>query len=215
MAVAAVIFDLDGVIVSTDEYHYLGWKRLADEEGIYFDREINHRLRGVSRMDSLEIILERSERQYSDTAKADLAERKNSYYRDFLADLAPADILPGAMQLLEGLKSRGVKVAVASASKNAPTILRRIGLEGLFDAVADGNDITRSKPDPQVFAIAAERLGVSPGECLVVEDAAAGVAAAGRAGMKCLAVGAAASDKNADASAANLTEVTVESVLAI
>ena len=215
MAVKAVIFDLDGVIVSTDEYHYLGWKRLADEEGIYFDRQINHRLRGVSRMDSLEIILERSESQYSDAEKADLADRKNSYYRDFLADLTPADILPGAMQLMEGLKHRGVKVAVASASKNTPTILRRIGLDGFFDAVVDGNDITRSKPDPQVFAIAAERLGVSPDQCLVVEDAAAGVAAAGRAGMKCLAVGAAAGDKNADASAAGLADVTVESVLAV
>jgi len=213
MPIRAVIFDLDGVIVSTDEFHYRAWQRLADEEGIPFDRRINHRLRGVSRMDSLEILLERSPRPYSRDQKVALAARKNDYYRAMLDGLSPADILPGAMEILKGLRARGVKVAIASSSRNSPTILKRIGLAEFFDATADGNDITRSKPDPEVFLIAARRLGVDPASCLVVEDAAAGVEAAVACGMTCLALGAAAGHPQATRSAKDLASVTADGLI--
>ena len=153
--ILGVIFDLDGVIVSTDNCHYLAWKRMADEEGIYFDRTINERLRGVSRMESLEIILERAQRPYTDDEKQAMAARKNAYYVELIGSLTRADILPGALDTLSYLKGRGVKVAIGSSSKNTPIILRQIGLENAFDAVADGNAITHSKPDPEVFVLAA------------------------------------------------------------
>lgn len=215
MTLRAVIFDLDGVIVSTDELHYRAWKRLADEEGICFGREANQRLRGVSRMASLEIVLERTEREYSPDERAELAARKNGYYRGLLGRLGPGDVLPGAMELLEELKTRGVKVAVASSSRNAPTILERIGLDGYFDATADGNDVTRSKPDPQVFLLAAERLGLPPEECIVVEDAEAGVGAALAGGMKVLGIGYAAGDERATGTAPDLASLTADELLAI
>ncbi len=215
MTLQAVIFDLDGVIVSTDEFHYQGWQKLADEEGIPFDRQINHRLRGVSRMASLEILLERSPRRYTAEEKFSLAARKNGYYVELLQNISPADILPGAMDILNGLRACGVKLAVGSSSKNSPLILRRIGLADFFDATADGNDIMRSKPDPEVFLVAARRLAVPPASCLVVEDAHAGVEAAVAGGMKCLAVGDAAGDERANLSARDLTQVTVDDILAI
>lgn len=214
MGIRAIIFDLDGVIVSTDDFHYLGWKRLADEEGIYFDRQINERLRGVSRMESLAILLERSNRDYSDSEKVQLAERKNTYYRDFLrTELSPANILPGVREFLADCKARGVLTAIGSSSRNSPTILKQIGMEKTFDATADGNDISRSKPDPEVFLVAARRLGVSPAECLVVEDAEAGVSAAIAGGMKVLAVGSAASDSRATLCSPSLADVTLDRVL--
>jgi beta-phosphoglucomutase len=215
VAIKAVILDLDGVIVSTDECHYLAWKRLADEQGIPFDRQINHRLRGVSRMQSLEIILERSRREYASQEKQQMAERKNQWYRQMLSSLTPQDILPGAMEMLKDLKARGVKVAVGSSSKNSPLILQRIGLENFFDATVDGNEITHSKPHPEVFQKAAERLRVEPQNCLVVEDAAAGVESAINAGMKCLALGAAQGHPQAHLSAPNLTGATVDQMLAL
>ena len=186
--IKAVLFDLDGVIVSTDGCHYRAWKRMADEEGIYFDEKINDRLRGVSRMASLEIVLERASRSYTDDEKAALAERKNDYYRDLIRELTPSDILPGAMENLNELKENGILVAVGSSSKNTPLILRRIGLDAFFDAVSDGNNISRSKPDPEVFLKAAEMLGTDPADCLVVEDADAGIEAGRRGGMKTLSV---------------------------
>ena len=193
----AVIFDLDGVIVSTDDCHYQAWKKLADDEGIYFDREINLRLRGVSRMDCLEVMLERANRKYSADEKREMAERKNDYYRKLIQRLTPEHILPGVMSILKGLKKSGIKIAIGSSSRNTPLILERIGLEGYFDAVADGNDLTKSKPDPEVFLIAAQRLGVLPENCLVVEDADAGVEAALAAGMRVLGVGTAACNNRA------------------
>jgi beta-phosphoglucomutase len=193
----AVIFDLDGVIVCTDECHYMGWKQLADEEGIYFDREINMRQRGVSRMESLDVLLEKSGKSYSDEEKKLMAERKNGYYREFIRELAPKDILPGVLDFTESLKQKGIKIAIGSSSKNSPAILKSIGLAEYFDATADGNDITKSKPDPEVFLLAAERLGIPPSECLVVEDADAGVEAALAAGMKVLGVGSAAGNEKA------------------
>lgn len=209
MRIAAVIFDLDGVIVSTDEFHYLGWKRLADEEGIPFDRSINERLRGVSRMESLEIILEKAGRSYTADEKQEMAGRKNNYYRQLLESLSPANILPGVMGLLDGLRQEGVRIAVGSSSRNTPVIMGKIGLARAFDAVADGNEIVNSKPDPEVFLLAAQKLVVEPARCLVVEDALSGVAAARAAGMRVVAVGSAANSPQADFSADDLSEVTV------
>lgn len=191
MEIEAVLFDLDGVIVTTDGCHYEAWKRMADEEGIYFDRTINERLRGVSREKSLEIILERAEKTYTAAQKAVMAERKNAYYKERIAKLTPDDVLAGAKENLERLRAAGVKTAIGSSSKNAPVILERIGLVGAFDAVSDGNGLSRSKPDPEVFLRAAEKLSVSPARCLVVEDADAGIAAGKAGGMKTLAVGSA------------------------
>lgn len=188
MKIEAVIFDLDGVIVSTDECHYRAWKKTADEEGIYFDRKINDRLRGVSRMDSLEIVLERAERLYTDEEKVELAERKNNYYKEYINKLTKDDILSGVNENLAELKAKGIKVAIGSSSKNTPDILKYIGLDNYFDAVSDGNNITKSKPDPEVFLKAADMLGVPYEKCLVVEDADSGIEAGKRAGMYTLAV---------------------------
>ena len=165
MKYKGIIFDLDGVICSTDEYHYQAWKRLADRLGIPFDRQTNDRLRGVSRMASLDIILETADvKCYTEEEKTALAAEKNEAYRALLAQMGPAD-LPGEMRdTLELLNEMGVRMAIGSSSKNTPLILERIGLAGWFDAVADGNCITRSKPDPEVFLKAAEMLGLPPAE---------------------------------------------------
>lgn len=187
--IKAVIFDLDGVLVSTDELHYQGWKTLADREGIYFDREINNRLRGVSRMESLEIILERAARQYSDSEKQEMAAYKNGVYAALLDSLTPDDRLEGVTDCLAALRAGGYKLAIGSSSKNTPKILARTGLDAEFDAVSDGNNISRSKPDPEVFLKAAEFLGIAPELCAVVEDAEAGIQAAKAAGMLAVAVG--------------------------
>ena len=202
MKIEAVIFELDGVIVSTDECHYRAWKKTADEEGIYFDRKINDRLRGVSRMDSLEIVLERAERLYTDEEKVELAERKNNYYKEYIKKLTKDDILNGVNENLAELKAKGIKVAIGSSSKNTPDILKYIGLDNYFDAVSDGNNITKSKPDPEVFLKAADMLGVPYEKCLVVEDADSGIEAGKRAGMYTLAVNNA---KGADYSLADLS----------
>ncbi len=186
--IKAVIFDLDGVIVSTDDCHYRAWKKMADEEGIYFDRKINNRLRGVSRMASLDIVLERAEKEYSESEKQALAERKNNYYKELICELTPNDILPGALKVLENLKENGIKIAIGSSSKNTPIILKQIGLDNFFDAVSDGNNITHSKPNPEVFLKAAEMLKIAPLDCMIVEDADAGIEAGKRAGMKTLSV---------------------------
>ena len=181
--IKAVIFDLDGVIVSTDEFHYRAWKAIADECGIYFDRIINNRLRGVSRRASLEIILERADRPYSDEEIFELTERKNNLYKESLNDLTPEDRDPEIDTVGAYLKSHGIRTAIGSSSRNTRTILEKIGLLDRFDAIADGNVITHSKPDPEVFLKAAQFLGESPENCLVIEDAVAGVQAGKAAGM--------------------------------
>lgn len=209
----AVIFDLDGVIVSTDEFHYLAWKRIADAEGVPFDRRDNERLRGVSRMESLEILLERAARSYADSEKISMAEGKNGIYRDLLKNLTPGDILPGVHATLKALRDRGIKLAIGSSSKNARTILAAIGLDGFFDAVVDGTDIQRSKPDPEVFVLAGMQVGVRPEHCLVVEDAHAGVEAALAAGMSVLAVGSACTHSGAHYKARDLSEARLEEIL--
>lgn len=194
----AIIFDLDGVLVFTDCFHYQAWKKLADRLGIYFDETINNRLRGVSRMESLEIILERSEVPYSPEEKEALAAEKNEQYRTLLAAMTPADVSPEIRSTLAELKRRGHRLAVGSSSKNAKFILERVGLTEAFDAVSDGTNITRSKPNPEVFLKAAEFLGEPPENCAVVEDAFAGIDAAKSAGMLAIGIGDAASYEKAD-----------------
>lgn len=208
--IKAVIFDLDGVIVSTDDCHYEAWKKMADEEGIYFDKTINNRLRGVSRMESLEIVLERAIKEYSEEEKLQLAERKNGYYKEFITKLTPADILPGAMNTLDELRANGIKVAIGSSSKNTPVILKQIGLSDYFDAVSDGNNITNSKPDPEVFLKAADMLGIPYSECMIVEDADAGIEAGKSAGMKTVSVHGA---KGADVEINDMTEKNIYSLI--
>lgn len=211
--IRGVIFDLDGVIVSTDDCHYRAWKRMAEEEGIYFDRTINERLRGVSRMDSLAIILERAEKAYTEAEKQQMAARKNGYYVELIGALTREDILPGAMDVLRWLKENGVKIAVGSSSRNTPIILRQIGLDDFFDAVADGNQITRSKPDPEVFLLAAKLLGLPPEACLVVEDADAGVEAALAGGMRVLGVGSAKDNEKATFHAETLENTDIATII--
>ncbi len=211
--ILGVIFDLDGVIVSTDDCHYLAWKRMADEEAIQFDRAVNERLRGVSRMESLDIILERAGRAYSDTEKLEMARRKNAYYVELIGSLTERDILPGALDALRALRGLGIKIAIGSSSRNTPLILKQIGLDAAFDAVADGNAITRSKPDPEVFLLAARMLGLKPENCLVVEDADAGIEAAAAGGMRALGVGSAAANPKAAFHAKNLAQVDFTSIL--
>ena len=194
----AVIFDLDGVIVSTDELHFQAWKSIAQEEKIDFDRAVNERLRGVGRMQSLEIILERAARSYSDAEKQRLAQQKNDVYRALLGTLTPDALLPGVSDTLAALRARGLKLAIGSSSKNAPLILQRLQLENAFDAVSDGNGLIHSKPHPEVFLRAAALLGEAPEDCLVVEDAAAGIEAAKAAGMRAAALGSARACPGAD-----------------
>lgn len=188
-----IIFDLDGVICFTDHYHYLAWKALADSLNIDFDEKKNDRLRGVSRMESLEIVLEGYHGPaLSQEEKAALAEKKNGLYRQSLQTMTPKDLSDEVRDTLNALRGRGLKLAIGSSSKNTPLILERIGLAGFFDAVSDGNNIQRSKPDPQVFTMAAEMLGLQPEKCLVVEDALAGLQAAAAGGFDSAGLGPAA-----------------------
>lgn len=196
----AVIFDLDGVICYTDKYHYLGWKSVADDLGIPFDETVNNRLRGVSRMESLDIILESyAGEPLTDARKAEIAGIKNERYRVMLSEMSPADLDGSVRSTLDTLRGRGLKLAIGSSSKNAKYILERIGLGDYFDKISDGTNITRSKPDPEVFLKAAEYLGVDPDKCVVVEDAVAGIDAAHAAGMYGVAIGDAADQGAGDA----------------
>ena len=193
MKFKAIIFDLDGVICFTDEYHYRAWKALADRLNDPFDRTINNRLRGVSRMASLEIVLETyTGPELSEEEKAALATEKNEMYRESLKEMSPADLSDEVRETLNALRAKGLKLAIGSSSKNTPFILKQIGLEGYFDAVSDGNNISRSKPDPEVFLKAAEYLGMDPADCLVVEDAVSGAEAGHAGGMKVACLGDAA-----------------------
>ena len=185
----AVIFDLDGVICYTDEYHYQAWKAMADSIGVSFDREINNRLRGVSRMASLDIVLEKYHGELSEAEKEELADQKNEIYKKLLAQMSPADLSDEVKSTLDELRRRSYQLAIGSSSRNAPFILRQIGLGEYFDAVSDGNNITRSKPDPEVFEKAAKMLWVGAKRCLVVEDAVSGAEAAHKGGMKAACVG--------------------------
>lgn len=174
----AIIFDLDGVICSTDRYHYLSWKALADRLGLPFDEQVNRQLRGVSRMESLEIILGEHSAEYSDAEKLALAEEKNNIYKSYLSTMTPGDLSKNVRMTLHTLRQRGYLLAIGSSSKNTRQILKQLGLGDFFDAIADGTMITKSKPDPEVFLLAASMLGVSPENAIVIEDAESGVRAA-------------------------------------
>ena len=207
MKYKGIIFDLDGVICSTDHYHYLAWKALADRLGAYFDETINNRLRGVSRMASLEIVLERYDGTLTEEEKLAAAEEKNNTYRELLKQMTPADLSDEVKQTLDALRAKGLLLGIGSSSKNTKFILSRIGLGDYFDKISDGTNITRSKPDPEVFLKAAEYLGLEPKDCLVVEDAVAGVQAAHAAGMDTAAVGDAAGSGLAEYSLKSFSEL--------
>ncbi len=205
--IKGAIFDLDGVLVFTDRLHYAAWKKLADEEGIEFNEEINLRLRGVSRMESLEIVLEKATKAYTEEEKLALAKRKNDYYVESLASLSEKDVKDEDRKVLEELRSRGIALAVGSSSKNTKAIMERVGLLPYFDAIADGTMIKNSKPDPEVFLLAAEKLGLSPSDCLVVEDAEAGIIAANRGGFLSVGIGPASKLDIAEKKIASLSEL--------
>lgn len=210
--IKAVIFDLDGVLVTTDVLHFKAWKELAEELGIMnFTKADNARQRGVSRMASLEVVLEKSDKVYTEEEKLAFAEKKNTNYVKSLDTLSESDVLPGVDKFLDFLKEKGIKTAVGSASKNAPLILDKTKLLNRFDAISSGLDTTRSKPDPEVFLIAAEKVNVSPADCLVVEDSDAGIEAAKAGGMLALAVGEAKNNPLADYSADSLDTFEYES----
>ncbi|MGM9646418.1 MAG: beta-phosphoglucomutase [Eubacteriales bacterium] len=198
MNTKGIIFDLDGVIVFTDKFHYLAWKAVSDELGIYFDEKINNRLRGVSRMDSLDIILEGGKRKYSENEKIEIAEKKNEIYKGYLSQMTPSDVSDEVRKTLIELKRRGYLLAIGSSSKNTKYILERVALSNFFDAISDGTNIKKSKPDPEVFLKAAEFINLPACECAVVEDAFAGIDAAKSADMTAVAIGDATSYKKAD-----------------
>lgn len=207
MNIKGIIFDLDGVICSTDEYHYQAWKSIADEEGIYFDRNINERLRGVSRAESLEIILERATASYSPEQRAALMEKKNNIYRELLKNMGPGDVTEEVRSTLRKLREKGYGLSIGSSSKNTRFILERTGLTDAFDGISDGNMISRSKPDPEVFIKAAGILGLKNGECLVIEDAVSGIDAANAAGFHSVGIGPAAECEGAEFKIQNLSEI--------
>jgi beta-phosphoglucomutase len=213
-AIDAVLFDLDGVIVRSDEYHYRGWKHLADDEGWDFDKTLNHQLRGVSRMASLQIILDHNGVEASDEEKQEYADRKNGYYRASLADMNESDYIAGAQALMDGLDKAGVPMAICSSSRNAPFILDVLGIADRFETVVSGHDIEKAKPDPQIFLLAAERIEIAPARCVVFEDAESGIQAADNAGMYAVGVGSADHLPSASVVVSDLTEVSVENLLA-
>ncbi|MBT1279535.1 beta-phosphoglucomutase [Thermoanaerobacter sp. CM-CNRG TB177] len=201
-----VIFDLDGVITDTARYHYLAWKKLADELGIYFDEVINERLKGVSRLESLEIILEKSDKKYSQEEKEYYANKKNEYYKEMIKRITPQDLLPGVERFIEELKKRGIKAAIASVSKNAFTVLENLKIKDKFDYIVDANEIKHGKPDPEIFLNAAKHLGIPPERCIGIEDSAAGITAIKRAGMYAVGVGNPETVKEADLILKDLSE---------
>jgi len=215
MNLEAVIFDLDGVITDSAEFHYRAWKNLADRLGIHFDREINERLKGVPRMDSLNIILEKDSipNRYSDEEKEALAKEKNDEYVTLIKTITPSDLLPGISDLLHDLKNRKIKTAIASASKNAPMIVDRLQVGNLFDFVADAGAIENQKPAPDVFLVSAKNISVSPENCVGVEDAAAGIIAIKAAGMVAIGIGEAEILKGADMILPNTAALTYKKIL--
>ncbi len=211
-----VIFDLDGVLVSTDEYHYRSWERLCEEEGFtFFNREFNHKFRGVGRMECVAILLTAAGEKFTPERQKEVAERKNRYFVDSLQSVTTECLLPGALEMLRELRSLGIKTAVASNSRNAKPIIEKTQIGDLLDVIVDGYDIKNSKPDPEVFLVAAKRLALLPSECLVVEDAVAGIVAANRAGMRSLGIGTSDMLPNAPVIVRNLGEISVEKLLSL
>lgn len=211
--IEACIFDLDGVIVDTAKYHYIAWRSLAEELGFVFTQEDNERLKGVSRMRSLDILLEIGNLQFTDAEKLAMAEKKNDLYVSYIQKMTPEEILPGVQQFLQEIRNKGLKVALGSASKNSPMILEQIHLTGMFDVVVDGNSITEAKPNPEVFLQGARRLGIPPEHCVVFEDAIAGIEAAQNAGMYSVGIGDAQTLATADRVIPGFEGFTLENLL--
>ena len=204
----AIIFDLDGVICTTDKYHYLAWKALADSLGLPFDEKVNGLLHGVSRMESLEIVLGEHSTDYSQAQKTALATRKNEIYKSYLSAMTPGDLSKEVRSTLYTLRQRGYLLAIGSSSKNTRQILRQLGLGEFFDAVADGTMITRSKPDPEVFLLAASMLGVRPENAVVIEDAESGVRAAKAGRFRAIGIRTEGNDPNSDITIRHLKNLT-------
>lgn len=213
MSITAFLFDLDGVIVDTAIYHYQAWKRLANELGFDISEEFNEGLKGVSRTDSLDLILAHGNLMLPDEKKTELATQKNEWYLELVSRMTSSDILPGVPAFFAQVRQAGLKTALGSVSKNAPMILERIGMADAFDAVIDGNKISKGKPDPEVFTKGAEELGVSAAECVVFEDAVAGVEAGKRAGMFVVGIGTPDVLTKADMVAPSLEKLTVAEIL--
>lgn len=211
MAIHGFIFDLDGVLTDTAEYHYRGWKRLADEEGILFTREDNEQLRGIPRRESLMLILKGG--TFPEEKLLEMMERKNNYYLEFIREVSPKDLLPGARELLEEIRRAGLKSALGSASKNALDVINRLGITNLLDAICDGNSVQRQKPAPDLFLHAAKQLGLPPEECVVVEDASAGIDAGKAAGMLTVGLGPSERVGQADMILPNLSGVKLADIL--
>jgi beta-phosphoglucomutase len=208
--IKACIFDLDGVIVDTAVYHYKAWKRLANELGFDISEEQNEQLKGVSRVRSLELILQWGGVTKTEAEQEELAAKKNEWYVEMISHMTPAEILPGAKGFLETCRAAGLKTALGSASKNSMTILDKINLVGLFDAVIDGNKVSKPKPDPEVFLKGAEALNVAPANCVVFEDAIAGIEAAKNGGMKAVGIGSPNVLTEADLVVSGLNEMSLE-----
>lgn len=210
MELRGCIFDLDGVIVDTAKYHFMAWRRLAKELGFEFTVEDNEALKGVSRMTSLEILLRTGGVTVSEKEKEVLAARKNGWYVEFISGMTPDEILPGSVRLLKSLRRAGIMTAIGSASRNAGTILDRIGLREMFDVIVDGNKIHKAKPDPEVFLRGAEEMNLPPSSCVVFEDAQAGIEAAIAGGMKCVGVGSPELLGRADLVIPDLRKITIK-----
>lgn len=208
--IAAAIFDLDGVIVDTAKYHYLAWKKLANEIGLDLTLEDNERLKGVSRMDSLDIILALGGLQFSEAEKLAMADKKNAWFVEYVNQMTPDEILPGAKALLEACRANGIKVALGSSSKNAKTVLNLLNITQLFDVIVDGTMIKNSKPHPEIFLLGASLLNITPNKCIVFEDAEAGVEAALAAGMQCVGLGSPAQLGKANLVIPDLKNFTIE-----
>lgn len=211
--IKAIIFDLDGVITDTAEFHYQAWKALANKYSMKFDREMNEDLRGVSRMDSLNIILKANNVIFSNEEKEEMAKDKNDLYVEFIEQITPKNAFDGIEELLENLKAKGIKIALGSASKNAMSVIEKLGLKNKFSVIGDGYSVARSKPAPDIFLYAAEKMGMNPADCIVVEDAEAGIEAAITAGMKTIGIGDAERVTKADYIYRETKEIEIDKIL--
>lgn len=208
-----IIFDLDGVIVDTAKYHFLAWQKLARTIDIEFTKEDNERLKGVSRMACMDIILEIGNKEISEDKKIELATQKNEWYLEYVNNMDKSEILPGSIEMLDKLKELGIKVAIGSASKNAKTILKKVGLLERFDFISDGNVVKKAKPDPEVFTIAADKMGVKYNKCIVFEDSEAGIEAANRVDMLSIGIGSKENLPEADMIYNGLDEVDIINIV--
>lgn len=212
MCIELFVFDLDGVLTETSEQHYLAWKMIADELGIPFDKKRNELLKGISRMESLEILLQNASRNFSDDEKAILATNKNMYYKHLINDFSPANLFHGVIELLDDLKRQQIKIALASASYNAPLLIEKLGIKTYFDVVVDPGTIRYGKPNPEIFLEAAYLLNVNPINCIGVEDAIAGVTAIKSAGMYAIGIGEPDTLENADIVYASVSELNYQNI---